>query len=278
MEGVIRREVRGRMSRWWWVGLAGILLTGCSTVPRAFHPVDPLPPQQFSHQLFDDLLRVHVRDGVVDYPAIGADPRFEAYLDHLNRVDPTGLPTDRDRLAFWINAYNAFAIKGILDGYSPLTLVGRYRYFIAKPYRVGGETINLYDLERQLLIPDFHEPRIHFAIVCASRSCPKLPSEAYRPDELDRQLEASARAFINDSTRNRFDRSGKVASLSMIFSWFEEDFTRQAGSLTGYVRRYVADRELSEDLKASSYRVEFLEYDWRLNGRPPEGREHAGSS
>ncbi len=120
------------------------------------------------------------------------------------------------------------------------------------------------------MIPDFREPRIHFAIVCASRSCPKLPSEAYRPDDLDRQLEASARAFINDSTRNRFDRSGKVASLSMIFSWFEEDFTRQTGSLTGYVRRYVADRELSEDLKSSSYRVKFLEYDWRLNGRPPE--------
>lgn len=270
--------MRRVMGRWQWVGLAGALLAACSTVPRAFHPVHPIPPRQFSHRLFDELLRAHVRDGMVDYPAIATDSRFGTYLEQLNRVDPTGLPTDRDRLAFWINAYNAFAIKGILDGYSPLTLVGRYWYFIAKTYRAGGEPINLYNLEQKLLIPDFHEPRVHFAIVCASRSCPELQSRAYRPEELDRQLEASARAFINDPTRNRFDRDRKVAYLSMIFSWFEKDFIRHAGSLTGYVRRYIADPEVARDLDTSPYRVKFLDYDWRLNGIPPEKNRHARAS
>jgi len=187
------------------VGVA-LLLAGCAGVPHEFHPLEPLAPQAFTHQLFDELLRASVFDGRVDYPAIQTDGRFDAYVSQLDHVDPTGLPTYRDQLAFWINAYNAFAIKGILDGYSPGTLAGRYRYFLGRDYRVGGEKITLYDLERSLLVPDFREPRVHFAIVCASRSCPKLRPEAYQASRLDAQLDDSARAFINDPARNRFDR------------------------------------------------------------------------
>jgi hypothetical protein len=246
------------------------LLTGCVGVPHEFHPVEPLAAEAFTHQLFDEVLRASVLDGRVDYPAIQADGRLAAYVSQLNRVDPTGLPTYRDQLAFWINAYNAFAIEGILDGFAPDSLAGRYRYFLGRDYRVGGEKITLYDLERNLLVPDFREPRIHFAIVCASRSCPKLRAEAYRPGRLDEQLDEGARAFINDPTRNRFDRERKVAFLSKIFDWFEPDFSAQAGSVLGYVARYVEDRDLARDLTASPYRVEFVEYDWRLNGPPPK--------
>lgn len=246
-----------------------LLLAGCAGVPHEFHPLEPLAPHTVTHQLFDEVLRASVLDGRVDYPAIQTDGRFEPYVSQLDHVAPTGLPTDRDRLAFWINAYNAFAIKGILDGYAPGTLAGRYRYFLGRDYRVGGERITLYDLERNLLIPDFREPRVHFAIVCASRSCPKLRSEAYHASRLDAQLDDSARSFINDPTRNRFDREHRVASLSMIFKWFAEDFASQDGSVLGYVARYVTDQDLARDLESSPYRVEFLEYDWRLNGPPP---------
>lgn len=246
-----------------------ILLAGCSTVPRSFHPMEPLSLRGFSHETFDGLLRAQVVDGVVNYPGIAADGRLEAYLRELDRIDPNSLPTREARLAFWINAYNAFAIKGILGGYSPSTLAGRYRYFISRDYRVGGETINLYDLERKLLIPDFREPRIHFAIVCASRSCPKLQAWAYRADKLNEQLDQSARAFVNDPTKNRFDREKKVAYLSMIFKWFEEDFASQTGSLLGYVKRYVADPDLARELDSIPYQVQFLDYDWGLNGLPP---------
>ena len=153
----------------------------------------------------------------MDYPGIEADGTLDGYVRALNRIDPTKLPRRQDQLAFWINAYNAFAVQGILDHYSPVTLWGRYRYFIGLNYQVGGAPINLYDLERQVLIEQFHEPLMHFAIVCASASCPKLQPWAYQPDQLDRQLDRVARAFINDPTRNRFDKKQKVASLSMIF-------------------------------------------------------------
>lgn len=258
------------------LALALLLMAGCSTVPKSFNPTEPIGPTELSHRTFDELLRAHVVDGVVNYPGIMTDARFQAYLRQLDRVNPNSLPTQRDRLAFWINAYNAFAIKGILDGYSPMTLWGRYRYFIARDYQVGGETINLYDLERKLLIPDFREPRIHFAIVCASSSCPKLQSWAYSADKLNQQFEESARGFINDPTRNQFDRQQKIARLSMIFQWFREDFEAHSGSLLNYVKRYVADPDLARELETIRYRVEFLEYDWRLNGPPP--REFTGNA
>jgi len=252
------------------LAMALLLMAGCSTVPKSFNPAEPIAPNEFSHRTFDELLRAYVVDGVVNYPGITADARFQAYLLQLDRVDPNRLPTRQDRLAFWINAYNAFAIKGILDGYSPMTLFGRYRYFIARDYQVGGKTINLYDLERKLLIPNFREPLIHFAIVCASSSCPRLQSWAYSADKLDQQLEESARGFINDPTRNQFDRQQKIARLSMIFKWFEDDFIAHSGSLINYVKRYVTDLDLARELDAASYRLEFLEYDWRLNGTPPK--------
>jgi len=131
---------------------------------------------------------------------------------------------------------------------------------------VGGESINLYDLEKKLLIPVFNEPRIHFAIVCASQSCPKLRSQAFTADGLDAQLEENARAFVNDPARNRFDRENRTAYLSKIFDWFEPDFRRHAESLLNYVRRYLSDPELASDLATQPYRIEFLDYDWHLNG------------
>ncbi len=262
-----RHHAWKKQRRQWLMMLASAaLVAGCSTVPRDFAPIRPLPADRFSHQSFGAVLRAHVSNGVVDYPAIAADSRFPTYLDLLDRVDPRALPTRDDRLAFWINAYNAFAIQGILEGYSPRTLWGRYGYFIGQRYAIGGRRINLYDLEQKLLIPDYQEPRIHFAIVCASQSCPRLPSEPFGALELERQLEAGAREFVNDPVRNRFDREAKVAYLSMIFHWFEQDFAAHAGSLLAYVARYVADPELARDLQAVPYQVEFLPYDWSLNG------------
>ncbi|GIW55672.1 MAG: DUF547 domain-containing protein [Nitrospiraceae bacterium] len=253
--------------------LLALYLAGCSAVPKSFSPPEPISPRDFSHRTFDELLRAHVRDGRVNYREIQSDERLTTYLRQLDRVDPNALPTREDRLAFWINAYNVFAIKGILDRLSPATLWGRYRYFIARDYRVGGRTINLYDLERKLLIPDFREPRVHFAIVCASASCPKLQSWAYVGERLNEQLDRAAAEFINDPTRNRFDRRRRVASLSRIFKWFREDFEAAAGSLPAYVARYVTDADLANDLTAAPYTIEFLDYDWSLNGPDPVAEE-----
>jgi len=270
-------RMAGLSMKWIIPGMM-IVFAGCSTVPTSFKPIHPIPATDFSHRAFNEILRTHVRDGVVDYPGIQADNQLPLYLAQLDRVDPSALATRHERLAFWINVYNAFAIKGILDHYSPVSYFGRYRYFIGRDYRVGGATINLYDLERQVLIKQVQEPLIHFAIVCASTSCPKLQPWTYEPDQLGVQLDRVAREFINDPARNRFDRTHKVASLSMIFKWFGDDFSRAAGSVLSFITRYVSDPELAHDLMQSEYRIEYLEYDWSLNGIPPKESSHVGSS
>lgn len=253
------------------LGLAAILIAGCSTVPTSFTPSHPLPASHVSHRLWEEVLRAHVRDGVVEYPEISQQGQVTSYLALLDRVDPNGLPMP-DRLAFWINAYNAFAVKGILDGYAPSTLFGRYRYFIGREYSVGGQTMNLYSLEREILIDQFHDPRMHFAIVCASASCPKLQPWVYQGPHLDSQLDQVTREFINDPSRNRFDSSRKVASLSMIFKWFAKDFEADSGSMLNFITAYVQDPSLKHDLSVADYRVEFLEYDWSLNGPAPSSK------
>jgi hypothetical protein len=256
----------------WLVAIvAPILLAGCSAAPQSFHPEQPIPPNEFFHRAFDEVLQAHVKDGAVDYPAVANNARFSAYLDQLNRVDPNGLPSRQHKLAFWINAYNAFAIKGILDGYSPLSTIGQWWYFIGRTYRVGGETINLYDIEKKVLIPNFRDPRIHFAIVCAAKSCPRLRSQAFTADRLEAQLEESARAFINDPTKNMFDREHHTAYLSKIFEWFEPEFRTHAESLLNYVRRYVNDPDQVADLATQPYRIEFVEFDWHVNGKDYAG-------
>lgn len=268
---------RGQFRIWMAVG-AAVMLTAYSTVPTSFNPKEPLRPDEFSHRLLGQVFSAHVRDGLVDYPAVQMDDRFPAYLAQLDRMDPNVLVTGQERLAFWINAYNAFAVKGILDHYSPVSYVGRYRYCIGRNYRVGGGTINLYDLVRHVLIKQFQDPLIHFSIVCASTSCPKLQPWSYEPDQLNMQLDRVAREFINDPTRNRFDRNEKVASLSMIFKWFEDGFTKTTGSVVSYITRYVNAPDRVQDLMQSDYRIEYLEYNWSLNGISPKESADVRSS
>ncbi len=257
-------------------GLA-FILAGCAAVPTSFDPVRPISPAEFSHDALDAVVRSAVSNGQVNYPVIQGDQRFTQYLDQLDRVDPNRLSREH-RLALWINAYNAFAIKGILDGESPVPYIAWYRYFKVREYAIGGVRLTLYGLEHEILRKQFQEPRVHFAIVCASVSCPKLQPWTYQGAALDKQFDDAAREFINDSTRNRFDRMHKVASLSMVFKWFESDFTGAAGSVLAFVARYVDDPELAKDLMQPGYRIEYLEYNWSLNGIPPKELTHAGSS
>lgn len=261
----------------WMILLTAMVEAGCSSVPERFAPLDPLDPAHVSHRLFDEVLQTSVKNGIVNYPELQADQRLAAYLALLNRVDPSALSTDRDRLAFWINAYNACAIQGILDGYSPKPYIGWYRFFKTHTYGIGGVQLSLSDLEHDILRKQFREPRIHFAIVCASSSCPKLPSWAYDPMQLDRQLDQAARAFINDPTRNRFDRQQRIAYLSKIFDWFEEDFAASAGSVLQFVAPFVDDADLARDLAQHMYHITYLDYDWSLNGPAPKETAHASA-
>ena len=220
---------------------------------------------EYSAAGFDRMLKSHVRNGQVDYPAFAKSKEFKAYVKSLAGVQTGGLGSQADQLAFWINAYNALAIQAVLDGLSPAGWIGKYRFFYGAKFRVGGMQTNLYDLEHKIILP-FGEPRVHFALVCASASCPKLRGEAYEGDRLDPQLDEQAVAFINDPTRNRVDGDSKTLYLSKIFDWFADDFKAAGGSLPGYIAWYVKSPELKQDLETSEYEVEYLDYDWSLNG------------
>jgi Protein of unknown function, DUF547 len=263
---------------WVWIILVTWMVdAGCSSAPERFTPLNPIDPAQVSHRLLNDVLQTSVKDGFVNYPEIQSDQRFTAYLVLLNRVNPSALSTERDRLAFWINAYNACAIQGILDGYTPKPYIGWYRFFKTRTYGIGGARLNLSDLEHEILRKQFHEPRIHFAIVCASSSCPKLPSWAYNATHIDQQLDQAARSFINDPTRNHFDRRLRIAYLSKIFDWFEDDFATRTGSVLQFVAQYLHDRDLARELAPDVYRITYLDYDWSLNGQVPKEMTRASA-
>lgn len=236
--------------------LAGALLLACGLAHA----------QPASDAAFDALLRANVANGSVRYAGFAGNPAFRQYVEGLGRPAPPG--NRAETLAYHINAYNALAIAGILDGLSPSTLLGRARYFKFKDWPLNGTTTNLYDLEHKVIRP-LNEPRIHFAIVCASKSCPVLRPEAYTAARLDAQLDEQARAFVNDPLRNRFDKATRTAQLSEIFKWFAEDFEGPAGSVQKYLSRYVADPEVARALANDGYKVEWIDYDWTLNGTPP---------
>jgi hypothetical protein len=219
---------------------------------------------------WDALLRAHVRDGFVDYPAFGASAEFAEFRRALRRVRFTRETTMATRKALWLNGYNVAAIAGVLGGGSPETLLGRARFFWRTRFALGGEEITLADLENERL-RRLGDPRIHFAIVCASASCPRLASEAFGPARLDEQLDRATRAFINDPTRNAFDLDGGVALLSQIFEWYEEDFRATDGTLSEYIARYVADPQVAAALREGALEIEYLPYDWSLNGRSVSG-------
>lgn len=216
------------------------------------------------YALFDEVLLHNVRNGYVDYDGIAAHPKFAPFLAQL--AEPHDAFASREaEIAYYINAYNAFAIRGILDGHSPATRFGRYRYFKSQEFRLGGEDVTLEDIEHRRLRP-LGDARIHFAIVCASLSCPRLANRAWLAGTLDAQLEQAARAFVNDVSRNRFDIAQRVAFASAIFDWFSEDFEKAAGSVPAYLALYADDPAVRAALLEGRLQLEYLPYDWDLNG------------
>ena len=213
---------------------------------------------------WDRILDAHVRDGFVDYDGMGADPDFEATVQAIAGASLEG--HDRvERIVFLINAYNVLSVKGILDGRSPRTAFGKLKFFFRHKDEVAGQRISLIALEKKLLLP-LGEPRVHFAIVCASASCPPLRSEAYSVARLEAQLEENARIFLNDPTKNAFDLERGEARLSKIFKWFAEDFGGDSDAIQRFVAPYVVDEEVAGRLAEADLEVRYLDYDWSLNG------------
>jgi len=175
---------------------------------------------------------------------------------------PQRFPDKHSRLAFYINAYNALAMYGVVQAGVPESLGGlmKFTFFYLRTFTVGGKSISLYRFENDVIRP-LGEERIHFALNCMVISCPRLPREAFSAAKLDAQLDAAARAFIGE-TRNVWpDPRKREVWLSAIFDFYIEDFLAHAPSLIAYVNRYRAE-QIPADFK-----VRFLEYHWTVNHR-----------
>ncbi len=220
--------------------------------------------EPITHEIWDSLLQDYVdEEGWVDYAGLRSDSaRLNLYLDLLASAHPNDKRWNKDeQLAYWINAYNAFTIKLITRHY-PIASIKDIKRGIPfvntvwdiKFIEIEGHLYDLNNIEHGIIRKYFDEPRIHFAVNCASVSCPRLSNRAYTAESLDQQLTEAAKSFLSDPLRNRVSE-GQVSS---IFSWFKGDFTRE-GSLIDFINRYSA-AQIPTDSKLT-----FLDYDWRLN-------------
>ena len=220
------------------------------------------------HSIYGELLRKHVKNGFVNYQGFkNEEGKLDSYLKVLETADTKKLSRN-EQFAFYINAYNAWTIKLILSDYPGVESIKDLGSILKSPWkkelcRIDGDVITLDHIEHRILRPRFEDPRVHFAVNCASKSCPPLISEPYLGNTLDQQLDDSVRGFINDAKHNRFE--GDTLYASKIFKWFAEDFS---GDIYGFFLKY-AEKDLKRDLGAEkdSVKIKYLDYDWSLNGK-----------
>lgn len=244
------------------------------------------------HAAWTTLLQRHVRllrggqASQVHYAgAAGERPALKAYLDSLSAVTPATFQgwAGPAQMAFLINAYNAFTVELILTKYPALKSIKDLGSFLSSPWKpkwvpLLGQQVSLDDIEHGMLRARgrYDDPRIHFAVNCASIGCPMLREEAFTAERLDAQLDEQARRFLADRTRNRWNARRGRLEVSKIFDWYGEDFTlghRGIRSLPGYLAGFadlLADEAAARDrIRAGQVEIAFLDYDWALNDLPP---------
>ena len=235
--------------------------------------------ESFDHNTFNKVLQKYVdENGYVNYNALKSDrAELDSYIEALGHTSPSSSPSlfpdKNSKLAYWINAYNAFTLRGIIDNYptkSVRDIYALYGFFWRIKFTTGGKKMSLRALENEI-IRKFNEPRIHFAIVCASEGCPRLSREAYVPERLEAQLETQAQKFINEERNVKIDTKTNALHMSKIFDWFAEDFLvafpgeKDKKKVTQYLKPYLnaSRRQALEQLKTD--KIEYIEYDWRIN-------------
>jgi hypothetical protein len=214
--------------------------------------------------VFDAVLAARARGGGFDYRgATGQDrKRLAAYLANLGDASPETM-AEAERKAFYVNAYNAMAIAIVLEHYPIGSIRDVPGAFSSVRRRVGGQMRTLDDIENRLRAT--RDPRIHFAIVCASKSCPPLAGKAYTASGLSAAMDEQGRAFVNDPAKNVFDRRAGRLALSKIFEWNRREFEARGDTLLQYVAKFVAEPALASWVATFPGKPEFLEYDWALN-------------
>ena len=236
------------------------------------------PPSQdrsgtpVDHSVFDGLLKEYVdTKGLVNYRAWKAqdEETLRNYLKSLGKIYPDRLGR-AEKIAFWINAYNALTIQGILDFYPVKSIRDKVSRILGfniwddYPMTVSGRSYSLNDIENRIL-RKMNEPRIHFAIVCASVGCPKLRNEAYAGAKLNAQLDDQAEHFFAQPRNFRIDRGRNTVYLSRILDWFGEDFGGSDQGKLDFVSKYLSEEKDRAFLRSGEPKVKYLDYDWSLN-------------
>lgn len=210
-----------------------------------------------NHDSFTKLLKKYVtNEGLVNYKSFKKEQiLLQKYISHLGEIMPTNNWTNNEKLAYWINAYNAMTIDLILRYYPLKSIKDIKKPWDKRYWKLGNKWYNLNEIEHDIL-RKMNEPRIHFAIVCASYSCPKLNNIAFTSHHLNNQLTKATKEFLSDSNRNEISKND--IKLSKIFQWFSKDF-KQNGNLIDFLNTY-SSLEISEKAKTS-----FKDYNWDLN-------------
>lgn len=213
--------------------------------------------KKFNHNRWNALLQKNVSEtGGVNYEAFRKSrTELDAYINNLTSNVPNENWSKQETLAFWINAYNALTIDLILRNYPTKSIKDIKDPWDQRLWKFGKKWYNLNDIEHEIL-RKMDEPRIHFAIVCASVSCPKLQNTAFTAENLEAQLNNATKQFLKDKTRNEISKD--ELRLSKIFKWFKKDF-EQNGSLVDFLNEY-SDIAISQSAK-----VRYKDYNWDLN-------------
>ena len=250
--------------------LVAVLLSGCYGVQVAPPPAGPLAAPPDAAADWAAVLDRFVDDrGRTDFVALaGERRRLDRYVGYIAVVSPESRPDlfpDRDHeLAYYINAYNSLAMANVLEQDLPYSVggLGLVEFFVLPHYRVGGQSISLFNLERAVIIDGYRDERAHFALNCMVRDCPRLPRVPFSGTGLDGALDAATREFVADPGNVQVDHRGRVVTLNEIFGFYEDEFLAVAPSLLAYVNRYRTV-PVPED-----YAVDFRAYDWRVNYQP----------
>lgn len=204
--------------------------------------------------------------GRVDYNAIDRaafDKVFAAVAASSPKKNPDQYPTKEAQKAFYLDAYNVLVWKNVLNRLPKLKNVDseKVSFFYFTKFVVGGDEMNLYDLENKIVRPQFKDARVHFALNCASGGCPELPRDAFTPARVDEQLSREAKKFCNEKRNVDFDAATKKLKLSHIFDWYKDDFGKEPAKVIAWINQYrAADAKLPTDAK-----IEYVDYDWTLN-------------
>jgi hypothetical protein len=270
------------------IGAAGMLTVkalGLRSIRADAKPMEQLP-HGFDYSWWNAALGRWVRDGRVDYDAVLAEEdqlrRFVATLENAGpSTAPDRFATGTERLAYYLNAYNALVLLGVVDNW-PIGSVQDVRgwldpragfgFFYGLRFRLDGENITLYELENEV-IRGFLDARIHAAINCASKSCPALTAHAFEGAELDDQLDAVTSDFCSRPEHVEVDMDAREIRLSAIFEWYRADFEEHArrlgrpATILDFIVGFASPEVVAslERARESDFEVVFRPYDWTLN-------------